>query len=117
MNALRHLVGVTLVLALLPSMVLSEGEAGGLDRAVGHQGMYRLRTGGTQGKIIQLPRGMADLKQVEGGYNVFFSERTFSHAQIEEWATTFCDYLQKSASVTFYDGSGPRRRIAAFSCY
>ena len=117
MNVFRCLVGAAIGLALLPSLAFAEGEAGGVDRAVGQQGMYRLRTGGTSGKIIQLPRGMADLKQVEGGYNVFFSERTFTHPQIEEWATTFCDYLQKRASVTFYDGAGPRRRVAAFSCY
>jgi hypothetical protein len=36
--------------------------------------------------------------------------------KVEDWAQVFCGYLGRSAVLSFADGGGPRRRLAAVAC-
>jgi hypothetical protein len=91
-------------------------EAGDLSRALNQNRTYFLWTSPSTGKSVDFPTGMSHLKKVKGGYALTFNEKRLTHAFVEDWATEFCGLLERSAAVSFTDGSGPRLRVALITC-
>lgn len=91
-------------------------EAGDLSRALNEPRTYFLWTSPSTGKSVDFPTGMSHLKKVKGGYALTFNEKRLTHAFVENWANEFCGLLDRSAAVSFTDGSGPRLRIALIAC-